>query len=108
MQSNSLDSLLSVCVIEDFFLWEKQDDSGLMPINYDFNDRKRRQLIKTRYLENGSFYIFKPEILRQKNNRLGGLIGIQIMERFKMFQIDNMEDIELCEAIMKAYNLDIV
>ena len=108
MQSNSFDSLLSVCVIEDFFIWERQDDSRLMPINYDLNDRKRRQLINTRYLENGSFYIFKPEILRENNNRLGGIIGIQIMEKFKMFQIDNMEDIELCEAIMKAYNLNSV
>lgn len=65
-----------------------------------------RQLIEKRYLENGSFYIFRPEILRIHNNRLGGKIGMHVMERHKMFQIDNPEDVMLCEAIMRGYGLD--
>ncbi len=31
---------------------------------------------------------------------------MHVMERHKMFQIDNPEDILLCEAIMRGYGLD--
>ena len=36
--------------------------SSMISINYDFKNRKRRQEITTKYVENGSIYIFKPEI----------------------------------------------
>jgi N-acylneuraminate cytidylyltransferase len=62
-----------------------------------------RQQIEKRYLENGSFYVFIPSLLREKNNRLGGTIGMHVMERHKMFQIDRPEDLKLCEAIMRSY-----
>lgn len=105
MNQDNLDSLLTVVEVEDFFNW-RVGQSGLESIDYDYQSRKRRQDIARRYLENGSFYIFRPEILRNFNNRLGGKIGMQIMERYKMFQIDNMEDVMLCEIIMKGYGLD--
>ncbi|MFA7114681.1 MAG: acylneuraminate cytidylyltransferase family protein, partial [Candidatus Omnitrophota bacterium] len=54
-----LDSLFSCCKVRDRFLWEKSEDS-YKSINYDFNDRQRRQDITPKYLENGSIYIFKP------------------------------------------------
>jgi N-acylneuraminate cytidylyltransferase len=62
-----------------------------------------RQQIEKRYLENGSFYVLVPSLLREKQNRLGGRIGMQLMERHKMFQIDRPEDIKLCAAIMRSY-----
>jgi N-acylneuraminate cytidylyltransferase len=101
----SLDSLLSVAEVEDFFTW-RIGKAGPEPVNYDYRTRKMRQVIEKRYLENGSFYIFRPDILRDQGNRLGGKIGIYIMARHKMFQIDNLEDIELCESIMQGYSLD--
>ena len=42
-------------------------------------------------------------LLREKKNRLGGKIGMHVMERHKMFQIDRPEDIKLCAAIMRSY-----
>ncbi len=42
-------------------------------------------------------------LLREQNNRLGGKIGMHVMERHKMFQIDRPEDIKLCAAIMRSY-----
>jgi CMP-N,N'-diacetyllegionaminic acid synthase len=105
MKQDNLDSLLSVVEVEDFFNW-RVGQSGPESIDYDYQSRKRRQDIGTRYLENGSFYIFRPEILRNCSNRLGGKIGMQIMERHKMFQIDNLEDVTLCEIIMHGYGLD--
>jgi N-acylneuraminate cytidylyltransferase len=37
---------------------------------------------------------------------MGGRIGLYLMERHKLFQIDNQEDIKLAEAIMRSYGLD--
>lgn len=103
--SGKLDSLLSVVEIEDFFMW-RVAANGPESVNYDYRDRKRRQAIERRYLENGSFYIFRPSVLRQHDNRLGGKIGLHVLEKHKMFQIDNAADVALCEAVMSGYGLD--
>jgi CMP-N,N'-diacetyllegionaminic acid synthase len=97
-----LDSLLSVCEVEDYFNW-RVGDNGPEAINYDYRNRRMRQQIEKRYLENGSFYVFIPSLLREQQNRLGGRIGMHLMERHKMFQIDRAEDIKLCSAIMRSY-----
>ncbi|MCK1722613.1 acylneuraminate cytidylyltransferase family protein [Bradyrhizobium sp. 141] len=97
-----LDSLLSVCEVEDYFNW-RIGANGPEPINYDYRNRRMRQQIEKRYLENGSFYVLIPSLLREQNNRLGGKIGFHVMERHKMFQIDRPEDVKLCAAIMQSY-----
>jgi CMP-N,N'-diacetyllegionaminic acid synthase len=101
-EREKLDSLLSVCEVEDYFNW-RIGANGPEPINYDYHNRRMRQQIEKRYLENGSFYVLKPSLLREQQNRLGGRIGMQLMERHKMFQIDRPEDIKLCAAIMHSY-----
>lgn len=106
MREGHYDSLLSVVEIEDFFMWRLDADGAPEPVNYDYRNRKRRQAIEKRYLENGSFYVFRPELLRAQNNRLGGRIGLYVMARHKMFQIDKPEEVTLCEAIMRGYGLD--
>lgn len=100
------DSLLSVAEVEDFFMWRLGADGNAESVNYDYRDRKRRQQIEKRYLENGSFYVFRPDQLRRDNNRLGGRIGLFTMARHKMFQIDNPEDVELCAAIIRGFGMD--
>lgn len=100
------DSLLSVTEVEDFFTWRVDSNCVAESINYDYRDRKRRQEIDKHYLENGSFYIFHPEQFRSSNNRLGGKVGLFVMGRHKMFQIDNPEDIKLCSEIMCGFGLD--
>ena len=106
LRDKNYDSLLSVNEIEDFFTWRMTPDGVAESVNYDYRNRKRRQQIEKRYLENGSFYIFNPKQLRAEGNRLGGRIGLLPMKRFKMFQIDNPEDVTLCSAIMHGYGLD--
>jgi N-acylneuraminate cytidylyltransferase len=99
------DSLMSVLEVEDFFMWKKNKEENFESINYDYLNRKNRQAIEKKYLENGSFYIFKSDLIRKLNNRLGGKIAIYKMPRYKMFQIDSIEDIDLCTAVMNHYNL---
>ncbi len=103
LATEKLDSVLTVCEVEDFFNWRVSADGLAESVNYDWRNRRRRQEIEKRYLENGSFYVFRPSQLRQTMNRLGGRIGMSVMERHKMFQIDRPEDIRLCEAIMRGY-----
>lgn len=103
--AGQFDSILSVTKIEDHFEWRLTSD-GAESVNYDFKDRRRRQEIEQKYLENGSFYIVSPADLINNNNRLGGKIGLYVQEKYKMFQIDNIEDIALCEAILNWNGLN--
>ncbi len=105
-QEQKCDSMFSCSIAEDLYFWEKMPDGTLRSINYDYKNRSRRQEIPKQYIENGSFYMFRPEILRQYNNRLGGKIGTTQMEFWKMFEIDSMEDLKMCEALMNAFLLN--
>lgn len=102
--SGKFDSLFSCSVAEDFFFWEVVDGKPVS-VNYDYKNRKRRQDFPKQYVENGSFYIFKPEVLRTYNNRLGGSIGFVEMEFWKMFEIDAPDDLKMCAALMKSFLL---
>lgn len=95
------DSLFSAVSLKDFFVWERPVNLCWMPINFDYKNRKRRQDLGGQYLENGSIYIFKPEILKNCNNRLGGKIGMYEMESWQKYEIDERSDIELCEFYLK-------
>ncbi len=104
-QEQKCDSMFSCSLAGDLYFWEKMSDGTLRSVNYDYENRKRRQDIPRQYNENGSFYLFKPEVLRQYNNRLGGKIGMTEMEFWKMFQINSMEDLKVCEALMRVFLL---
>lgn len=101
-ESESLDSLFTAAEVEDYFTWQVADGIATS-VGYDWRNRRRRQDLEKRYLENGSFYVFRPDLLRKTLNRLGGRIGLFKMPRHKMFQIDSPEDIELCRVIMTGY-----
>jgi CMP-N,N'-diacetyllegionaminic acid synthase len=97
------DSFFSCSVAEDLFFWQKNTDGQLDSVNYDWRNRKRRQDIPKQYIENGSFYMFRPEVLKANNNRFGSSIGIVEMEFWKMFEIDSQEDLKMCSALMKEF-----
>ena len=101
-QTDKYDSLFSCNVIEDFFIWKVLDGS-MDGVNHDWRNRQRRQDIEQRYVENGSFYLFRPEILRKFSNRLGGRIGKVEMEQWKFVQIDSQIDFRVCESVMKEF-----
>jgi N-acylneuraminate cytidylyltransferase len=100
---NKNDSFFSCSIAEDLFFWQKNEAGKLDSINYDWRNRKRRQDIPSQYIENGSFYLFKPEVLRNTNNRFGSKIGLVEMEFWKMFEIDSFDDLKMCSALMKEF-----
>ena len=103
-ESGKYDSLFSCSIAEDLFFWEFRS-KNLESLNYDWKNRERRQDLSKQYIENGSFYLFRPEILRHGYNRFGGRIGKVEMDFWKMFEIDSMEDLRMCSALMKEYLL---
>lgn len=54
------------------------------------------------YRENGSIYVFKPEILRQFNNRLGGRIAVYEMDYWSSFQLDTEEHVRLLGWVLNS------
>ncbi len=90
MESDQADSLLSCAPLEDCFIWQP-GSQGYISSNYDYRNRPRRQDLGEQYLENGSIYLFTPEVLRRYNNRLGGKIAIFLMAGWKSTQLDKIE-----------------
>ncbi len=93
------DSLLSVRLCDSFF-WDKNGNS----LNYDYKNRPLSQDKVWEYVENGSIYITKKEILLKERNRLGGKIITYVMSKWMSFEIDEQFDFDLIEWLMSKKN----
>ncbi len=98
-EAEGADSLLSVSPTHKF-LWENVNGVA-KSINYDYRQRPRRQDMNPQFAENGSIYIFKPWVLNQFNNRLGGKIALFVMND-SCIDIDALSDFEMTEFILKS------
>jgi CMP-N,N'-diacetyllegionaminic acid synthase len=92
------DSLLSAC--EDAGLLWADSAGGPRSLNYDFRARQREQDMPRQIRENGSIYVFRPQVLREHGNRLGGRIAVYEMDYWSSFQIDTHKHLELIEWIL--------
>jgi len=92
------DSLFSACRVHGF-IW-RQDGQRLSSLSYDYGNRQRRQDLSEDLMENGSIYVFKPWVLRQCNNRLGGKITVYRMHVLESLQVDEPGDLELMEILL--------
>lgn len=99
LQQKEADSLLSVSPSHRF-LWEEVNGEA-KSINYDYRRRPRRQDMNPQYVENGSIYIFKPWVLKEFGNRLGGKISIFPMSEAAAHEIDSPLDFEIAEFLLK-------
>ena len=99
LQKEKADSLLSVSPSHRF-LWQKNDGIA-QSINYDYRNRLRRQDMQPQYVENGSIYIFKPWVLKELNNRLGGKISLFEMREEAAWEIDSLFDFQIVESLLK-------
>ncbi|MDJ0688924.1 MAG: acylneuraminate cytidylyltransferase family protein [Xenococcaceae cyanobacterium MO_188.B32] len=99
VKTEGADSLLSVSS-DHRFLWQEVDGVA-KSINYDYRRRPRRQDMPSQYVENGSIYIFKPWVLKELNNRLGGKIALLTMSEAASWEIDSFLDFEIAESLLK-------
>ena len=99
---NNGDSLISGARFEDFLFWEKSNKDW-KAVNYNPNNRMRRQDRKPQFVENGSIYMFRPEILYKFNNRIGGKMLLFEMEFWQTWEIDTYDEIDLLTFYYKKY-----
>ena len=99
VQQEKSDSLLSVSPSHRF-MWQRVDGIA-QSINYDYRQRQRRQDMNPQYVENGSIYIFKPWVLKELGNRLGGKISLFPMSEAAAHEIDSPLDFEIAEFLLK-------
>ena len=103
--NNNADSLFSATRLDDLTIWQNKNNNW-SSLNFDYKNRLRRQESLSNFIENGSIYIFKPEILKNNNNRLGGKIISYEMKFWQTWEIDSIEEIDLVEYFMRRNNLD--
>ena len=100
LRAENADSLLSVSAVHTF-VWRRE--GGVWnSLNYDYRHRVRRQDSPEDVLENGSIYVFRPWVLRETGNRLGGRIAVYEMDPLNSFQVDRLEDLALMERLVEA------
>lgn len=94
------DSVLSV-VVQKRFHWAKDKNGFIYPTNYDVFKRPRRQEFDGYYVENGAFYISSKADLIKSKNRVSGNIKAVEMHEDTFFEIDELSDWIIIEALMK-------
>ena len=100
MLVDEADSLVSVVPVV-VWLWRIQDGHPVS-FNYDYHRRLRRQDRPQEFNENGSLYAFKPWVLLQHNNRLGGKITLYQMDEWSNLDIESMADLKLAELVLQT------
>jgi len=98
------DSLISVTKADDLTIWERRADTW-NSVNFDYRNRGMRQDRPAQYIENGSIYIFTPEVLLRHGNRIGERLTAYPMEFWQTWEIDTVEEVDLVEYYMKKKGL---
>ena len=91
---NKHDTVFSCAKIKRF-IWDKEG----IPLNYDHNNRPRRQDFNGTFMENGAFCISSVSDIINHNNRISGNIGICEMAEYTFVEIDEVEDWIMAEQL---------
>ena len=99
-RKGEFDSILT-CVRNYRFFWNVDGTS----MNYDYNNRPRRQDFDGMLMENGAFYINTVGNILSSGNRLSGHIGIYEMPAYTAAEIDEPDDWVVLEGLMRRHIL---
>ena len=94
------DSILT-CV-RNYRFFRNEDGTSM---NYDYENRPRRQNFSGMLMENGAFYINKVGNILESGNRLSGHIGIYEMPEYTATEIDEPDDWIVLENLMRKHVL---
>lgn len=100
LKKEDANSLLT-CVKSKRFFW----NCNGVPINYDYKNRPRRQDFDGLLMENGAFYINTVGNIVKDKNRLSGKIAIYEMPEYTAIEIDEEDDWQVAQTLMKKYVL---
>jgi len=96
MKSRKFDSVFTATLKHWAPIWSKD----IKPIEWEIDNRPRRQDREEYYEENGMFYITSRQQLYKNKLRYGGRIGIVPVPLYDNIQIDTEEDLELIKRLM--------
>lgn len=97
----NVDSIVGVVPCPPF-LWAS--DGGRAVPHWDHEHRRRRQDMtetELRYRETGSVYVTATEVYERDHNRLGGRMGLLVMDDVEGIDIDTLADLELAEHTLR-------
>ena len=100
-QETGVDSLVGVVAQTPFF-WHPAA-SGSATAEYDPAARPRRQDLAADdyfYKETGSLYLTRTEIYERDSNRIGGRVGLFIMDEAEGIDIDTLVDLRIAEQVL--------
>jgi N-acylneuraminate cytidylyltransferase len=100
------DSVLSV-VRQKRFHWGNDEFGFAHPTNYDVFHRPRRQEFDGYLVENGAFYITSKTDLIKSQNRVSGNIKAVEMNEDTFFEVDELSDWVIIEALMKKNGISV-
>lgn len=95
----AVDSMVGV-VPQAPFIWQATDPPAAA---YDVTARPRRQDLTPetlRYRETGSLYVTRTEVYERFDNRIGGRIGLFVMDEDEGVDIDTRLDVALAEKFL--------
>lgn len=99
--SDDYDSVFSVKKNKDLVLRYNSKQKDIIPMNYDYKQRKRRQDMTQEYIETGSIYVFKVDTYKKEGTYICGKKGIYEMPDEYSFEIDEPFDFWLSEKILE-------
>lgn len=106
VRNGNYDSVFSAINTKDISIWKKELNN-FNSVNYDFKNRQMRQTRQSDYfIETGGFYIFTVDGFMQTKCRLHYRIGIIEVPFWSSLEIDEPEDFENIEAIIKLRDGD--
>jgi CMP-N,N'-diacetyllegionaminic acid synthase len=99
--ATNVDSMVGV-VPQAPFIWRATEPPTA---SYDVAARPRRQELTSetlRYRETGSLYVTRTDVYEEFDNRLGGRIGLFVMDENEGIDIDTQLDVALAERLLQA------
>lgn len=86
--------------VEDHsFRWTTNPDGAACAVGHDAMHRLRRQELPPSYRETGAFYAMQTTGFLEHGNRFFGRIRLQPVSLRDSFEIDTLEDLEICRAL---------
>lgn len=96
LQERRADSIFSARYIEGY-TWTAGTE--LRP---NYSNRQPRQIESVRvFEENGSIYVFRPWVIKETRQRIGGHVAIWEMHPLDSFQVDDPSDLDMVEHLMR-------
>lgn len=98
---SGVDSLVGV-VAQTPFLWRRSEGAVAAP-SYDVTARPRRQDLAPAdffYRETGSLYLTRTEVYERDRNRIGGRVGLFVMDDLEGTDIDTELDLAIAAHLL--------